>query len=215
MGRLQIIQMRISSLNREVSDRSKISHVCHDSGLGGASGSGELSSYPGRRGRGSFKKSSGVSMEKSRAPPAVGGRGAGSLAVYDQQLFRSSCPSGSGANPTSSVGPKSPSKSASDARPCGCPCQHLLQFGRCCPRESGSSQCNAESPVHYFYAWLDQYFPKLYMRLPLLNLGKLKDYVPEMLAIENIEAGKFDAKIARLFICHPKSFTWRPYKHGI
>lgn len=62
---------------------------------------------------------------------------------------------------------------------------------------------------------LDQSFPKLYMRLPLPDLGKLKDYVPEMLAIENIEAGKFDAKMARLFIRHPMSFTWRPYKHGI
>ena len=48
-------------------------------------------------------------MEKSRASPAVGGRGADSLAVYDQQLSRSSCPSGSGANLTTSVGPKSPS----------------------------------------------------------------------------------------------------------
>lgn len=62
----------------------------------------------------------------------------------------------------------------------------------------GPGQCNAEFPVHYFYAWLDQSFPKLYMRLPLPDLGKLKDYVPGMLAIENIEAGKFDAKIARL-----------------
>ena len=79
-------------------------------------------------------------MEKSRAPPAVGGRGAGSLAVYDQQLSHSSHPSGSGVNPTSSVGPKSPSKSACDARPCGHPCQHLLWFGHCCPRESASRQ---------------------------------------------------------------------------
>ena len=46
-------------------------------------------------------------MEKSRAPPAVGGQGAGSLAVYDLQLSHSSHPSGSGVNPTSSVGPKS------------------------------------------------------------------------------------------------------------
>lgn len=88
-------------------------------------------------------------------------------------------------------------------------------LGAVAQEKVGPGQCNAEFPVHYFYAWLDQYFPKLYMRLPLLDLGKLKDYVPEMLAIENIEAGKFDAKIARLFICHPKSFTWRPYKHGI
>ena len=50
-------------------------------------------------------------MEKSRATPAVGGRGAGSLAVYDQQLSHSSRPSSPGVNPTSSVGPKSPSKS--------------------------------------------------------------------------------------------------------
>lgn len=88
-------------------------------------------------------------------------------------------------------------------------------LGAVAQEKLGPGQCNAEFPVHYFYAWLDQYFPKLYMRLPLPDLGKLKDYVPEMLAIENIEAGKFDAKMARLFICHPMSFTWRPYKHGI
>ncbi|KAB1227963.1 hypothetical protein CJ030_MR1G013843 [Morella rubra] len=72
-------------------------------------------------------------------------------------------------------------------------------LGAVAQEKVGPGQCNAEFP--------------LYMRLPLLDLGKLKDYVPEMLAIENIEAGKFDAKIARLFICHPMSFTWRPYKH--
>nr|POF06207.1 hypothetical protein CFP56_34447 [Quercus suber] len=66
-------------------------------------------------------------MEKSRAPPAVGGRGAGSLAVYGKQLSRFSCPSGSGANPTSSVGPKSPSKFASDVKPCGRPCHSYNQ----------------------------------------------------------------------------------------
>jgi len=37
------------------------------------------------------------------------------------------------------------------------------------------------------------YLPKQYMRLPLPDLGKRKDSVPEMLAIENIESGKFDA----------------------
>nr|CAD1835947.1 unnamed protein product [Ananas comosus var. bracteatus] len=79
----------------------------------------------------------------------------------------------------------------------------------------GPGQCNAEFPVHYFYAWRNQYFPKLYMKLPLPDLGKLKDYVPEMLAIENIEAGKFDAKMARFFIRHPMSFTWRCYKKGL
>lgn len=88
-------------------------------------------------------------------------------------------------------------------------------LGAVAQEKLGPGQCNAEFPVHYFYAWLDQYFPKLYMRLPLPDLGKLKDYGPEMLAIENIEAGKFDAKITRLFICHSMSFTWRPYKHGI
>ena len=36
---------------------------------------------------------------------------------------------------------------------------------------------------------MGQSFPKLYMRLPLPDLGKLKDYVPEMLAIESIDAG--------------------------
>lgn len=59
-------------------------------------------------------------------------------------------------------------------------------------------QCNAEFPIHYFNAWLDQYFPKLFLRLSLLDLGKLKDYGLEMLAIENIEVGKFDAKIKSL-----------------
>lgn len=88
-------------------------------------------------------------------------------------------------------------------------------LGAVAQEKEGPGQCNAEFPVHYFYAWLDRYFPKQYMRLPLPHLGKRKDYAPEMLAIENIEAGKFDAKIARLFICHPMSFTWRPYKHGI
>ena len=88
-------------------------------------------------------------------------------------------------------------------------------LGAVAQEKLGPGQCNAEFPVHYFYAWLDQSFPKLYMRLPLPDLGTLKDYVPEMLAIENIEAGKFDAKMARLFIRHPMSFTWRPYKHGI
>lgn len=84
-------------------------------------------------------------------------------------------------------------------------------LGAVAPEKLGPGKCNAEFPVHYFYAWLDQYFPKLYMRLPLLDLGNLKDYVPEMLAIENIEAGKFDEKMARLFIHHPMSFTWRPH----
>ncbi|EEF34182.1 conserved hypothetical protein [Ricinus communis] len=32
------------------------------------------------------------------------------------------------------------------------------------------------------------FFLVIDMRLPLPDLGKLKDYVPEMLAIENIEA---------------------------
>jgi hypothetical protein len=53
------------------------------------------------------------------------------------------------------------------------------------------------------------------MRLPLLDLRKLKCYVLDLLAIENTEVGEFDAKIAKVLICHLKSFTWRPYKNGI
>ncbi|GMN39696.1 hypothetical protein TIFTF001_008927 [Ficus carica] len=40
-------------------------------------------------------------------------------------------------------------------------------LGAVAQEKLGPCQCNAEFPVHYFYAWLDQYFPKLYMRLPL------------------------------------------------
>ncbi|GMN40817.1 hypothetical protein TIFTF001_010040 [Ficus carica] len=59
-------------------------------------------------------------------------------------------------------------------------------------------QCNAEFPIHWLNTWLDQYFPKLFLRLSLPDLGKLKDYGPKMLAIENIEVEKFDAKIKSL-----------------
>ena len=51
-------------------------------------------------------------------------------------------------------------------------------LGAVAQEKLGPGQCNAEFPVHDFYAWLDQYFPRLYRRLPLPDLGKLKDYVP-------------------------------------
>lgn len=49
-------------------------------------------------------------------------------------------------------------------------------------------QCGILDPL--LYAWLDQYFPKLYMRLSLPHLGKQKDYALKMLAIDSIEARK-------------------------
>lgn len=52
-------------------------------------------------------------------------------------------------------------------------------LGAVAQEKEGPGQCNAEFPVHYFYAWLDRYFPKQYMRLPLPHLaGKAERLCP-------------------------------------
>lgn len=51
-------------------------------------------------------------------------------------------------------------------------------LGAVAQEKEGPGQCNAEFPVHYFYAWLDRYFPKLYMKIAASAPGKAERLCP-------------------------------------